>query len=123
MRITGLQIFYGVLAVIGLFVTWYYNLQPRENGFIADTYANSASTSITNDLVVVVVAFLVWSFVETARLKMSYWWWTAVFVFTFVIAAAMMVPLFLLTRERRLLAIEAENNNSSPQSDGQGAES
>ncbi len=111
MKITGLQIFYLVLAIIGLFVTWYFNLQPRENGFIADTYANSASTSITNDLVVVVVAFLVWSFAETGRLKMSYWWWSAVFVFTFVIAAATMVPLFLFTRERRLIAIEEENKS------------
>ena len=102
MKMPGLQIFYGVLAVVGLIVTWYFNLQPRETSYIADLYATSASASFTNDLLVVVTAFLVWSFVETGRLKMSYWFWSACFVFTFLIAAATTVPLFLLFRERHL---------------------
>ncbi|PCJ24037.1 MAG: hypothetical protein COA96_10530 [SAR86 cluster bacterium] len=110
MKITGLQIFYGLTAIVGLFVTWYFNLQPREIGFIADLYTTSASASITNDLSVVVTTFLVWSFVETGRLKMSYRWWSACFVFTFLIAAASTVPLFMLMRERRLLA-SAEAND------------
>ena len=111
MKITGLQIFYGLLAIIGLFVTWYFNLQPRETGFIADLYTTTASASITNDLGVVVTAFLVWSFVETGRLKMSYWWWATCFIFTFLIAAATMLPLFLLTRERRLISMAESNPN------------
>ena len=106
MKITGLQIFYGVLAVVGFFVTWYYNLQPRENGFIADMYANSASTSIANDLNVVVVMFLVWSFIETSRRKMSRWLWAVGSVLTFIVAAAVTFPLFLLIRERRLNTVE-----------------
>lgn len=110
MKITGLQVFYGIMSIIGLFVTWYFNLQPRETGFIADLYTTSASASITNDLVVVVTAFLVWSFVETGRLKMSYRFWSALFVFTFLIAAATTVPLFLLMRERRLNMLEVTNS-------------
>ena len=106
MKITGLQVFYFVLAIVGLIVTWYFNLQPRESGFIADLYTNSASSSIANDLFVVVAAFLVWSFIETGRLKISYWWWAACFIFTFLVAAATTVPLYLLLRERRLIAIE-----------------
>lgn len=102
MKTTGLQLLYFVLAIVGVCVTWYFNLQPRETNFIADLYTTSASASITNDLGVVVTAFLLWSFVETGRLKISYWWWSACFVFTFLIAAAMTVPLFLLLRERRL---------------------
>ena len=111
MKITGLQIFYGLLAIAGLIVTWYFNLQPRETGFIADLYTTTASASITNDLGVVVVAFLVWSFVETGRLKMPYWWWTTCFIFTFLIAAATMFPLFLLMRERRLISMAESNSN------------
>ncbi len=110
MKITGLQVFYGIMSIIGLFVTWYFNLQPRETGFIADLYTTSASASITNDLGVVVTAFLVWSFVETGRLKMSYRFWSALFVFTFLIAAATTVPLFLLMRERRLNMLEVTNS-------------
>ncbi|PCH64017.1 MAG: hypothetical protein COC19_00365 [SAR86 cluster bacterium] len=106
MKITGLQITYGLLAVIGVCVTWYFNLQPRETSYIADLYSTSASASFTNDLGVVITAFLIWSFIETKRLQMSYKLWTAMFVFTFVIAAAMTVPLFLLLRERRLLAMD-----------------
>lgn len=105
MRVTGLQILYGVLAIVGACVTWYYNLQPMEMSYFAGLYANPAASSFTNDLIVVVAAFFVWSFVETGRLKMSYGLWAAIFVFTFVIAAAMTVPLFMLLRERRLIAM------------------
>jgi len=105
MKISGLQFLYGVLAIIGVIVTWYFNLQPMETSYIAGLYANPAASSFTNDLVVVVIAFLVWSFVETGRLKMSYALWAAIFIFTFVIAAAMTVPLFMLLRERRLIAM------------------
>lgn len=106
MKITALEAFYFVLAIMGLFVTWYFNLQPREINFIADLYANSASSSITNDLIVVVIAFLVWSFIETGRLKISYWWWAVCFILTFLIAAAFTVPLYLLLRERRLMTMK-----------------
>lgn len=115
MKTTTLQVFYFVLAIVGLVVTWYFNLQyfnlqPREAGFIALMYVNPASSSISNDLLVVVAAFLVWSFVETGRLNISYWWWTACFIFTFLIAAATTIPLYLLLRERRLIAIEKMTN-------------
>ena len=105
MKTTSLQICYLVLAIIGLFATWYFNIQPREHGFITDLYANSASSSIANDLFVVVVAFLVWSFFETGRLHISYWWWTACFIFTFLMAAAVTVPLYFLLRERQLITL------------------
>jgi len=105
MKIIGLQILYGVLAIGGVCVTWYYNLQPMEMSYFAGLYANPAASSFTNDLIVVVTAFLIWSFVETRRLKMSYVLWVVGFVLTFVIAAAMTVPLFMLLRERRLIAM------------------
>ena len=76
-----------------------------EMTYFAGLYANPAASSFTNDLIVVVAAFFVWSFVETGRLKMSYGLWAAIFVFTFVIAAAMTVPFFMLLRERRLIAM------------------
>ena len=105
MKLTGLQIFYGITAIFGLMVTWYFNLQPRDTNFLFDLYTNTASASISNDLFVVVFTFLVWSFIETRRLKMSYW--PAYAVLTVVIAAACAVPFFMLMRERRLIAIEA----------------
>lgn len=115
MKITGLQVVYFVLAIIGLIVTWYFNLQPRETSFFADLYVNSASSSIANDLFVVVAAFLVWSFIETGRLKLSYWWWVGCSILTLVIAAAAFVPLYFLLRERQLIALaEAEAREQVP---------
>jgi len=70
MNTTGLQVFYFGLAIIGALVTWYFNLQPMEMSYISGVYANPAAASFTNDLIVVVTAFLVWSFVETRRLEM-----------------------------------------------------
>lgn len=102
MKTTPLQIFYGLLAIIGVCVTWYFNVQPMEQSYISGLYANPASTSFTNDLIVVVTAFLVWSFFETRKLGMPKWLWPVGFVLTFVIAAAMTVPLFMLLRERQL---------------------
>ena len=105
MKLTGLQILYSVLAIVGVCVTWYYNLQPMEVSYFAGLYANPAASSFTNDLIFVVATFFVWSFAETGRLKMSYGLWAAIFVFTFIIAAAMTVPLFMLLRERHLIAM------------------
>ena len=79
MKVTGLQIPYGVLAIVGVCVTWYYNLQPMEMSYFAGLYANPAASSFTNDLIVVVTAFLIWSFVETRRLRclMCYGRWVS----------------------------------------------
>ena len=73
MKITLLQIVYGLASIVGLVVTWYFNLQIDGGGFasfISDLYVNSASSSIANDLFVVVFTFLVWSSLEIKRLGM-----------------------------------------------------
>ena len=106
MKITALQIVYGLLSIIGVIFTWYYNLQPMEISYFEGLYANPASASFTNDLTGVVITFVIWSFVETGRLKMSYWVWAPIFVCTFIIAAASTVPLYLLLRERHLIAMK-----------------
>ena len=101
------QCVYGVLAIVGIVVTWYFNLQfmSQHEGFslgqfVAATHVNAAASSIANDLGVVVLVFLFWSFFEARRLKIPHWW--LFFVFTFVIAIAFTYPLFLLVRERVL---------------------
>ena len=107
-----LQVVYGICAIAGVVFTMYFNiLFVIEHGsfsaitFVAENYANNASASITNDLLIVVATFLVWSFIESRRLSMSYWW--AYAVLTFGIAIAFTLPLFLLNRERRIAEIAA----------------
>jgi hypothetical protein len=115
-----LQIIYAICAVAGVVLTWYFNIQfSIEHGgfslatYINENYVNNASASITNDLLVVVAVFLVWSFVEARRLQMSYWW--LYLILTFIVAIAFTLPLFLLNRERRLAEIEKGSGKNQTQ--------
>lgn len=111
MDLTPRQMVYAALAVLGLIVAWHFNLRfMSESGgsfsvvdFVAASYANSASTSISNDLTVGVIAFLVWSFREAKQLGMRHWW--VYVVLTFAVAFAVAYPLFLFMRERRTDAL------------------
>ena len=95
-------------TAVGLLATWYFNLAfMAEAGgsfdvaeFVAAGYANNASSSLSNDLVIGTVAFLVWSNQEARRLGMRHWW--AYVVITFAVAFAVAFPLFLFMRDRRL---------------------
>lgn len=110
MGISPRQVVYGALAIIGVVATTYFNLKfMRESGggfsvgdFVAGGYANPAAGSISNDLIVADVAFLIWSFFESRRLGMR--WWGIYFVLNFTVAFAFAFPLFLLMRERKLEA-------------------
>jgi len=105
------QMVYAALAAIGLVATWYFNLQfVSESGgsfsaveFVRAGYANSASSSLSNDLLVGTAAFTIWSFAEARRLGMRHWWIYP--VLTFGVAFAFAFPLFLFVRERRLAAL------------------
>lgn len=108
MKLTTRQGMYAVLAAAGLLATWYFNLRfMAESGgsfsvveFVRAGYANSASSSLSNDLLIGTLTFLVWSFAEARRLAMRHWW---IFpVLTFGVAFACAFPLFLFARERRL---------------------
>ena len=110
MSMTTRQMVYLVLTVIGLCATWFFNLRfMAESGGVFDViafvragYANSASSSLSNDLLVGCTAFLVWSFAEARRLGMRRWWVYP--VLTIGIAFAFAFPLFLFLRDRRLQA-------------------
>ena len=106
MQLSQRQWIYAVLAVVGLVATWTFNLRFMLAGgtslwdFIQAAYANAAAASLTNDVSVTAVAFMVWSFVESRRLGMAHWWrWP---VLTCGIALAFAFPLFLLLRDRAL---------------------
>jgi len=110
-EVTGLQCLYLSLSVIGLVATWYFNLQFIAEsggtldvvGFFRAGYTNSASISLSNDLLVGIAAFTAWSFVEARRLDLRRWW---IFpILTFGIAFACAFPLFLFFRDRRLQAL------------------
>ncbi len=98
---------YGLIAVGALIATWSQNIQffaedgnGGLRGFIDDTYANFASSSITNDLVFMLIAAFVLMIVEARRLGIRHVW--IYLVMSFTIAVSVAFPLFLLVRERKL---------------------
>ncbi|HEX8496761.1 MAG TPA: DUF2834 domain-containing protein [Actinomycetales bacterium] len=104
MRTTDLrQIAYGVLAVVGLVGTWYFNLTyTGEASYLAAWFANAASSSAAVDLLVAFGAGSIYMVTEGRRLGMRAPWLYV--VFGAVLAFAFTFPLFLLLRERALHA-------------------
>jgi len=95
------QVCYGILAVVGLVLTWYFNLTyDGEVNYLAAWFANAASSSAAVDLLVVAAACSIFMVTEGRRLRMRL---PVLYVLVgFVLAMAFAVPLFLLFRERRL---------------------
>jgi len=98
---------YLLLAIIGICVTWYYNIQWMQTtgstsliDFFAQTGPNFPSKSIMADLSSVVVTFFIWYIPDALRLKIKYWW--ILIPLTFLIAIAFTFPLYLYLRERKL---------------------
>ena len=103
-----LRIAYLLLAVLGLVMTWRYNLQfISEAGgsfsvtdFVAAANVNAAASSLGWDLMVACIAGLTWMFFESRRLGMRFYW--LYFIFTFGVAYAFTFPLFLFFRQGKL---------------------
>lgn len=98
---------YGLVALGALIATWIQNIrffQQDDNGglsgFIDGSYANPASSSITNDLIFILVAAFVLMAVEARRLGIRHLW--VYFVLSFTVAVSVAFPLFLIARERKL---------------------
>ena len=106
---------YAAIAVLALFATWTQNVayfQPGEGAlgfanatarFWGATYANPATTSITIDLVLLLVPLLAWMVIEARRVGVRFVW--LYFVFGCLVAISVTFPLFLIARERRLAAL------------------
>ena len=103
-----LYFFYGMLALAGLLVPWYYNLEfirhsqvmPAVADYFRDGTATPLAASLTWDLLITATAGSVFMVLEMRRLKMKYIWLFV--VGSFLIAFAFVFPLFLLYRERVL---------------------
>jgi hypothetical protein len=99
------ELMYGVLALLGLGLTGYFNVQHIAGGgsfpdFFRLGFANAAVSSWTLDTLVAFIAFAVWAVIEGKRLEMrGAWLYPALGVIT---AFAFVFPLFLMFRERRL---------------------
>lgn len=97
------QLFYAVAALIGLLLTWYFNLRYSGSvGYLAAWFANDASSSAAVDLIVLAVVASVFMLAESRRVGIGLPVTLALVVAGFLIAMSCTFPLFLLLRERRL---------------------
>lgn len=100
------SVIYLILAILGLVVPWYYNLQFFQTAgfmdFANESSANIAAKSVSLDLFIATVAGSVWMFFESKKLGMKFGW---LYIFLgFFVAFSFAAPLFLFMRERKLEA-------------------
>lgn len=99
---------YLILAVLGVVVPWYFNLQfVRESGGLSYTgffqsalAGGPAAVSLTVDITIAYLAFCVWAVVEGRRLGMRHLWFYI--AWATLVAFASALPLFFWFRERCL---------------------
>lgn len=108
MKLTPAMILYGLLAIAGAIIPWIYNIQFLGTGqglieFISVLFTNPASASITVDILIASLAFIIWMSKEATRLGMRHWW--IYMIIAVGIAFACALPFFLLMRERKLQEI------------------
>lgn len=104
------KIVYLTLAILGLVVPWYYNLQFFANAglleFVNQSSANLAAKSISFDLFIATVTGSTWMYVESKRVGIRFGW--LYILIGFLVAFAFALPLFLFVRE-----IELEKSTNS----------
>ena len=98
---------YLILSIIGLLLTWYFNAQfylleedTSISNFIALTVTTWPAKSISADISVVTLCFIVWMISESLRLKIKYWW--IILISTFIVALAFSFPFFMYLREKSI---------------------
>lgn len=109
---SNLRITYAILAVLGLIVPWYFNVQSLTEGnfwnFLAGTVSTAGARSFTSDLLIAATAGFIWIVAESRRLQIRYGW-TFVPIGIFV-SFAFAFPLFLCVRQGRLQSLGRETS-------------
>ena len=93
---------YFALALVGLIGTWYYNLTYQGGNYLADWFANPASSSAAVDIIVIVFVASVLYLREGVRLG---WRWPLLILLiplSALVAVCFALPLFLGLRELKL---------------------
>ncbi len=107
-----LCVFYALVALIALIMTWSQNLLyftgPSPAGFdqyILDLKVNGAARSFTVDIGLFLLAGTALMVVEARKLGIGFVW--AYVILGFAIAISVTFPLFLIAREMRLARTES----------------
>ena len=106
------RIIYLILAILGLAVPWYYNLQFFQTAgfmdFVNASSVNLAAKSVSLDLFIGTVAGSIWIYAESKRLGMKLGW--LYILLGFFVAFSCAVPLFLFVREIKMEKLSQETD-------------
>ncbi len=95
--------FYLAAAIIGTIATWFVLFPffqqngPDLPGFVAALFANPAAGAGSTDLIISIVVFWIWSFVDARRNAIRHWW--LVLPASLTVGLALSLPLYLFMRE------------------------
>lgn len=105
---------YLILALIGLVTTWYFNIQfyltaedTSISNFIDLTNLSFPAKSISADISVVAITFLIWMVYESKKLRIKHWW--IIIPLTFLVALAFSFPIFMYMRANHLERLNHKN--------------
>ena len=107
------RIIYLSLAILGLIVPWYYNLQffgtAGFSDFVTASSANLVAKSISFDLFITTFAGSALIYIESKRVGVRFPW--LYILLGFFVAFAFAFPLFLFVRETKLeKSVELQEN-------------
>ncbi|MBD2347123.1 DUF2834 domain-containing protein [Anabaena subtropica] len=107
-KILSVKSLYLLLGIIGFITPWILLLQfVIQHGvytkfFFQQALANNVSTTFVTDLLISIIVFLFFSFVELKRLGLSRRWLLIYFLLTFASGLCCSFPVFLYFREQIL---------------------
>lgn len=96
--------FYLGMAVVGAVVPWlFFGSFFFENGpdvplFLRSLFANGAAGGFSADVLISIAVFLVWSWRDASRNRVSRWW--LVLPASCLVGLSLSLPLYLYLRER-----------------------
>jgi len=108
-RISGAELLFVVIGIVGLVGTWAQVSGYLGQGFLSgnvlfwkDAVATPAGRFLTVDVLVLAAALTAWMFGEGRRLGIGPGWLWAYFLGSLLIGISFALPLFLAHRQRRI---------------------
>lgn len=99
------QKIYLLIAIAGSIAPWYWLLQEPStllspSLFLQAAFANNIAATLTTDLLISVVAFFCFVWIELKRLGVSRWWILLYIGLSFGIGLSCALPCYLYRREQ-----------------------
>lgn len=104
---SGVKLLYLILAIAGTIEPWFWLLQDPSallspSSFLQQAFANNIAAGLTTDLLISVIAFFCFVWIELKRLNIPRAWIILYIGLTFGVGLSCSLPFFLYRREQRL---------------------